>query len=386
MSLIINRLFNSVALAHMIVDVLNGTRNVLLAFLSKPLGLSNTSLGLISTLYAVISSLAQPIFGFIADRFGGRWVAAGGMAWMAVFFVLAVTIPGPIAIFFLILAGIGSGAFHPVGAVQATLAGRTQMAGRETTAASFFFLFGQSGWFLGPLLGGAVISWLGAPGLALLALALIPVTVYVAVQLKSALLEEKLVIPEGEKIPLRQRLLKLSVLALVLVSAFQAWAQSNVTTFLPKSLSDLGQPPAQYGLLTSLFMGGSAIGNVIGGNLADRYGKQRVVMVSLALATLPLLLMGIWEYSDWYYLLVPLSGLLTGAAFSVIVVLSQRIMPGGMGVATGLVLGFTFSAGALGALLSGMLADAVSLPATFTLAAGISLTAGLLAPLVKDHA
>lgn len=386
MLLLINRLFNSVALAHMIVDVLNGTRNVLLAFLSKPLGLSNTSLGLISTIYAVISSLAQPIFGFIADRFGGRWVAVGGMAWMAVFFVLAVTTPGPVAIFFLILAGIGSGAFHPVGAVQATLAGRTQMAGRETTAASFFFLFGQSGWFLGPLLGGAVISWLGAPGLALLALALIPVTVYVAIQLKSALIEDKKVLPEGENISLRDRLLKLTVLALVLVSAFQAWAQSNVTTFLPKYLSDLGQSPAQYGLLTSLFMGGSAIGNVIGGNLADRYGKQRVVMVSLALATVPLLLMGLWGYSEWFYLLVPLSGLLTGAAFSVIVVLSQRIMPGGMGVATGLVLGFTFSAGALGALLSGMLADAVSLPATFTLAAGISLAAGLLAPLVKDHA
>ena len=72
-------------------------------------------------------------------------------------------------------------------------------------------------------------------------------------------------------------------------------------------------------------------------------------------------------------------------SFSVIVVLSQRIIPAGMGMATGLVLGFTFAMGALGALLTGMLADVVGIPSAFLLSGGITLAGGLLAPLIKEE-
>ncbi len=385
MSLLLNKIFNSVALGHMVVDLLNGTRNVLLAFLSKPLGINNTALGLISTIYAVVASVAQPLFGYLADRFGYRWVAAGGMLWMAVFFILAVTIPGPISVILLIIASIGSGAFHPAGAVQATLAGRTQITGRETSTTSIFFLFGQTGWFMGPLLGGAVIDWLGPPGLVILAVVVLPVAIYVWKQLKVPLRDERAIKPTEANISLKKRLLKLSVFALVLVGAFQAWAQSNVTTFLPKYLSDLGYSASFYGLLTSLFMAGSAVGNVVGAHLSETYGKQRVIAFTLALGTIPLILMGLGGYSDGYYVLVPLSGFLTGMSFSVIVVLSQRIIPAGMGMATGLVLGFTFAMGALGALLTGMLADVVGIPSAFLLSGGITLAGGLLAPFIKEE-
>jgi len=296
-----------------------------------------------------------------------------------------VTIPGPISVVLLIIASIGSGAFHPAGAVQATLAGRTQITGRETSTTSIFFLFGQTGWFMGPLLGGAVIDWLGPPGLVILAVVVLPVAIYVWKQLKVPLRDERAIKPAEENISLKKRLLKLSVFALVLVGAFQAWAQSNVTTFLPKYLSDLGFSASFYGLLTSLFMAGSAVGNVVGAHLSETYGKQRVIAFTLGLSTIPLVFMGLGGYSDGYYALVPLSGFLTGMSFSVIVVLSQRIIPASMGMATGLVLGFTFAMGALGALLTGMLSDVVGIPSAFLLSGGITLAGGLLAPLIKEE-
>ena len=381
MALFLDKHFSSVALGHLVVDVMNGIRGVLLAFWSGPLGLSNSNIGLISALFAFTGSLVQPIFGYITDRFGARWVAAGGILWMGFFVALAVTVPGQIAIVFFVVAGLGSGAFHPAGAAQATLAGRTGYAGRETAAASYFFLFGQSGFFVGPALGGALLDAFKAPGLLILAAAAVPAGIFAAFALRSAPIEQHF--PENTKTGPRPKLEFLPVIALVIVGAFQSWTQSNVITFMPKYLSDLGQPASLYGFLTALFMGGSAIGNVIGGHMADRFGKTRVILISMTLAVVSMFFLARAEVS-WYYVWVPLSGGLTGASFPVIIVLAQRIVPVGTGLASGLIMGFCYSAGAIGAWLSGALADQAGIPTVFMLSAGICLVSALVAPLIHE--
>jgi predicted MFS family arabinose efflux permease len=174
------------------------------------------------------------------------------------------------------------------------------------------------------------------------------------------------------------------ILALIVVAALQAWAQQNINTFLPKFLSDIGQTPAIYGLMAGLFMGGSALGNVAGGNLADRFGRQRVATIMLALAVIPLFIISQIGFSPWLYLLIPLSGALTGAVHSIIVVLAQRLLRGGMALASGLILGFMFSSGALGTLLSGPIADRWGFPPVFLLTAGLALTASLVTLFLKE--
>ena len=79
MTLLLDALYSSVALGHFAVDLLNGQRAVLLTYLSGKLGLSNTLLGLFSTIYVICGALFQPVFGFIADRIGVRWVVVGGL-------------------------------------------------------------------------------------------------------------------------------------------------------------------------------------------------------------------------------------------------------------------------------------------------------------------
>ncbi len=377
MPLLSNSIFSSVAFGHLIVDLLNGSRPVLLAYLSGPLGLTNTTIGIVSTLYVWAASLSQPVFGWITDRYGPRWTGAGGILWMAVFFSLAMVLPGFLPLVCLVLASFGSAAFHPAGTMQATLIGRNLYAGRETTAASYFFLFGQAGLFFGPLITGPLLDNFGMTGLLLPAFLTLPIGLNAAQQLRGIPVIQ---VPKQTAADAGSQPVKAGYLVLLaLVAAFQAWAQQNMVTFVPKYLSDLGQAASTYGLIAGLFMGGSAVGNVIGGNLVDRYSKRRVAASGLALASIPLFLISQVGWSPWLYLLVPLAGACTGSVHSILVVLAQRVIPGGMAMASGLALGFMFSAGALGTLLSGPLADTQGFAPVFQLTAGLVLVGSLMA-------
>lgn len=381
MSLLLDSLFSSVALGHLIVDILNGQRAVLLAYLSVPLGLSNAAVGLVSAIYIVSAALIQPLFGHLADKIGARWVVAGGVLWMAVFFSLAVITPGREALFLLVFASLGSGAFHPAGAMQATLRGRERLAGRETTATATFFLFGQLGLFFGPLAGGPLLDRFGTAGLLLLTVLAVPVGVNAIYRMGPGvvLAERKPLPPAMERSSPVTMLASPAVLAFGMAAACQSWAQQNLVTFIPKYLSDLGQPAVIYGLVSAIFMGGSATGNMVGGHLADHYGKRRVAAIALILAGIPIYLISLVGHSPWLYLLVPLAGALTGAVHSILVVLAQRFIPGGMALASGLILGFMFTSGAIGTLLAGRLADLWGFPPVFQLTAGIALAGAVLA-------
>ena len=385
MPLLLDALFNSVAYGHFIVDALNGQRAILLTYWSRQTGMSNTTLALVTTIYVWVASLSQPVFGWLADRFGkSRLLAAGGILWLAAFFSLALTLPVEWAIPCIILASLGSAAFHPVGTMQAALRGKTLLAGRETTSTSWFFFFGQFGYFMGPIVGGPLLQQFGPVGLLALVAPAVVIGLNAAWRLKKPLTASRQAAKEEQLHGSGREFGKWFIVALVIVAALQSWTQQNINTFLPKYLSDLGQSPAVYGLMTGLFMGGSSIGNVLGGSLADRFGRKRVATIALALAGIPLFFISLVGWSPWLYLLVPLSGALTGAVHSIIVVLAQHVVRGGMALASGLTLGFMFSAGALGTLLSGPLADRWGFPPLFQMTAGLALVASLVALALRE--
>ena len=385
MNILLDSLFFAVAFGHFGVDILNGSVGVLLAYLSGPLGLTNTALGAMSTAYHVTGALTQPFFGYLTDRIGPRWVVAGGVLWIGVSFSLAAITPGLGVLAFLIAGSLGSGAFHPAGTMQATLVGRDRFAGRETSSSSYFFLLGQAGLFLGPLLGGLILGMTGPRGWLLLTAPVLPVAWNAARQLKF----NGFVAPNREKAqPVKKFTLQIGLAVLVafaLLAALRAMVQQNMNTFVPKYLSDLGYAPAVYGLITALFMGGSAIGNVMGGNLADRFGGRRVAGSTLFLCALPLAVLPLVHGIGWLYLLIPLAGAFSGASHSIVVVFAQRILPGGMATASGTILGFMFAMGALGTWWSGYLADLWGIPAVFWLSAGLTIAAAMLAGVLKDN-
>jgi len=174
------------------------------------------------------------------------------------------------------------------------------------------------------------------------------------------------------------------ILVLATVASLQSWAQSNMIAFVPKYLKDLGASAVTYGNLAGLFMGGSALGNVVGGHLGDKYTKRKVAAIALFLAAFPIYLISRIGFSPWLYLLIPLAGACTGSVHSIMVVLAQRIISGGMALASGLILGFIFSAGALGLLFTGPLAENYGFPTVLIMTTGLVLLASPLAWMLRE--
>ena len=377
MPLLFDSLFSSVAFSHLIVDVFNSSRPVLLTYL----GLTETQIALISTIYIWVSALTQPFFGWISDRVGPRWLAAGGVLWMTVFFTGAVFLPGAGGLLCLIIAALGSSAFHPVGTVQATLQGRNHLAGRETTATSLFFMAGQLGHFAGPILTGLILARLGLPAMIILPIVSIPIGLALAYQLRANHPHPK---PAQGDDRIRLEAGMGFIVLLAIVATLQSWSQANMINFVPKYIKDLGLSAVTYGNMAGLFMGGSALGNVIGGHFGDLYSKRKVASAALLFAAFPIYIMSQIGWSPWLYLLIPLAGACTGAVHSIMVVLAQRIISGGMALASGLILGFIFSSGALGMLLTGPLAENYGFPTVLVMTTGLVLLASPLAWMLKE--
>ncbi len=359
------------------VDVFNSARPVLLTYL----GLSETNIAIISTIYIWASALTQPFFGWMSDRIGPRWLAAGGVLWMTIFFTGAVYLTGTGGLICLIIAALGSSAFHPVATVQATLQGRSHLAGRETTAAGLFFTAGQIGHFIGPILTGLILARLGLHWLAILSVISIPIGVSLAYQLRHNHPHPRPKLDDG-RIRLQAGIGFIVLLAAV--ATLQSWAQSNMIAFVPKYIKDLGQSAVTYGNIAGLFMGGSALGNVIGGHLGDKYSKRKVAATALFLAALPMFIISRIGWSPWLYVLIPLAGACTGSVHSIMVVLAQRAVTGGMALASGLILGFIFSAGALGLLVTGPLAENYGFPTVLVMTTGLVLLASPLAWMLRE--
>jgi MFS family permease len=377
MSLLLDSLFSSVALSHFMVDVFNSARPVLLTYL----GLSETHIAIISTIYIWTSALTQPFFGWLSDRAGPRWLAAGGVLWMTIFFAGAVYVPGTGGLVCLIIAALGSSSFHPVGTAQATLQGRVHLEGRDTTATALFFMAGQIGHFIGPILTGLILAWLGLHWLVILSIVSIPIGFSLAYQLRHNHPHPR---PQHEDGHIRLQAGIGFIVLLAAVATLQSWAQSNMIAFVPKYIKDLGQTAVTYGNIAGLFMGGSALGNIIGGHLGDRFTKRKVAATALFLAAFPILVISRIGWSPWLYVLIPLSGAFTGAVHSIMVVLAQRAISGGMALASGLILGFIFSAGALGLLITGPLAEKFGFPTVLVMTTGLVLLASPLAWMLKE--
>lgn len=379
MQIFLDSLFSSIAIGHFTVDIFNSSRPVLLTYL----GLSESQIALYSTIYIWASSLAQPFFGWVSDRVGPRWLAAGGVLWMTVFYSAALFFPGNTGLVCLIIAALGSSSFHPVGTTQATLRGHELLKGRDTTAASFFFMSGQLGHFIGPVITGLILASYKIPGMYIIPIVSIPVAFTLIYQLRANHPHPK---TSGVSATAHVEAGFVFIVVLMLVATLQSWAQSNMVNLIPKYIKDLGQSETIYGSMAGLFMGGSALGNVVGGHLGDIYPKRFVSAAMLFLGTIPIYIASRIGWSWWLFLLIPLAGALTGAVNSIMVVLAQRVIPGGMALASGLALGFIFSSGALGLLYTGHLAEVYGFPFVLIMTTGMVLLAAPLALLLHEPA
>jgi len=358
MRLLKNLPFVAVSVGHFVVDALNGLPAILLAVFSVPFGLTNAAVGLLATSYGLAGALLQPIFGVASDRYGGKWLSVGGLLWLGAFFALVSVAPGETALVFLLMAGLGSGAFHPAGTMDAADIGRRDLAGKAATGAALFFLFGQIGSAVGPAAGGALIDRVGTTGILLLAALCLPAALLTLLARRGC---EASTFPHSERRndTLRDTLTSLLQLefGLILVMAIlRFWVQASTQAFLPKLLMEQGFSSTAYGALAGLFMLGGAAGGIAGGVLGDRIGSFPIMLGATALSVLPFYLLPVTS-GPFLPMLIVVAGMLCVAPHSIQVTMAQNALPGRSGLASGMILGSMFTLGGIGVFLTGLAAD-----------------------------
>jgi FSR family fosmidomycin resistance protein-like MFS transporter len=373
--------FLAVSLNHFAVDLLNSQLGILVVFLAPVLELDNSDIGLIVLISTSVGSLTQPIFGWLADRFSTRWLSGVSLLWIALWMSIAVSVNIQWFIPLSIVGCLGSAGFHAAGTERATNRGSTIMFGRAATAASLFFLFGLSGHAFGPAVGGIIIEKMGIRGILVLTIITLPVAVNSIYRLYWSVDDQKLVPNDksekkSDSVPEYYRNRWIIVAFVVMVLLRTAPGMTSMT-FLPKLFQDRGYAPGAYGIITSIYMGATAIGGLAGGLLADRWGRRRLIFWSLLAAVLPMYFYPVVT-GPTIYPSVFLAGGLNGASFSVVVVLAQALLPSRRAFASGLTLGFMFASGSLGSYLFGLAADVYPLSRVMQLNGLLCLMAALL--------
>ena len=381
MSLFRNKLYLAVTLGHFTIDVFNNMGAVLVTFFSVPMALSAAHIGLAVGTYQLVGGISQPVFGWLADRIGSRRLGPLSVIWTIGFLVVSVWLAQTthnFALFMLpfSLAALGSGAFHPQGAMHAA----TTLSGRAATATAVFFLFGQGGLATGPALGGFMLDRVGPSGIYGLAALTIPFLIFMTYAMREASVPpepatghktNQTFSPQGSI-----RWGAIGVLALLI--GLRSWAFLGTVAFLPKMFQDMGWDATSYGLITGIFWLASGTAGVIAGNLADQWGRRQVVFTTLLGGSVFLYFLPL--NSGWpAFPLAIISGGLMGASHSIIVVIAQAILPGRKAFASGVTLGYMFGVGAAAAWGVGLLADRWTLTLVIQAGAGIGLLATLLA-------
>ena len=265
------------SLAHLILESSFNYLPVTYALLIPRLGLTYGQIGAMALLATLTGSLTQPLFGWLSDRGDPRLLLVGSLLWGGSLMGLVGFMPSYTALTALVvLAALGSAAFHPPAAALSALA-ESSNRGR---AMSLFSVGGNLGTALSPLFIGLALSVAGLAATAVL----IPLAL-----LSGLLLAWRL---RGVGVPrLRAaagagaagRASAAALAAIILVVGARSYFQLGLVTYLPEWLRGQGQTLALAGAALTLLMVAVSAGSLFGGALSDRLGRLPVIGGSLAL-------------------------------------------------------------------------------------------------------
>ncbi len=355
-----NRALLVLMLGHFTNDMFGGVLPMLFPTMQGRFDLSNAQVGLAATAYTGMASLTQPLFGHLVDRWDRRWFASVVLLWHVVFVAAYGFAPSwPVFLLFAGLAGIASGAYHPLGASNASLVSDDRY---KNGAMSLYTVGGTSGWALGPLVAVALLALFGPRGTAALVVpgALVAALIFSQMRFVEQARRVRAAAGAARTVVAAARPAWSAVARVVGVTMLRSWAFFSVVQFIPLWYADLGYSPGFYGPLVTTIILAGAVGTLLGGALADRLGQRRVIVGSLALA-IPALLLFVGVPGPWALLTGALFGVTADASLSVTLVMAQKLVPGRVGVMSGVILGLGFITGGIGVPLTGRLADAVGI-------------------------
>jgi MFS transporter, FSR family, fosmidomycin resistance protein len=356
---------------HLATDLAQGSLPALLPFLKTEFDLTYTMASALVLAATISSSLIQPLFGLWSDVRGALWLLPAGVGLAGVGMALAAAAPSyPLTFLAVLAAGIGVAAYHPEGSKFASYASGS----RRASGMSFFSVGGNIGFALGPVYASALILTLGLKGGLLIALPGLAVAIGLVLVLRYLASFAPDESPREQRAAAAKTETRGLVLLLVVVG-LRSVAHMGLFTFIPLWEIHNGHGEAYGTFVLALFLFAGAVGTLLGGPLADRFGRRPVLRGSFIAAT-PLILVYVLVGGPIGVAAVTLSGACVIGTFGVSLVMSQEYMPGRVGMASGLSIGLAIGLGGVAALVLGALADTVDLE-TAVLATAIGPTLAL---------
>ncbi|HKW08507.1 MAG TPA: MFS transporter [Candidatus Dormibacteraeota bacterium] len=341
-------------LGHFTVDSYVGVLPVFYPLLIGRFRLSLATVGLVSLAYGGMAAISQPLFGLLVDRYGTRLTGLA-LAWTAIVF----SVIGFVNNFQLLLAlalasGLGSGAFHPSGAVDVR---GLLPAWRRSFGMSIYVTAGTVGVAAGPLIGILVFGAFGIHGTGLLVVPGLVTGGYLLWRMRN---QASTATAAVRKAATSQAVPVFALAVVIGVMMSRSWTVNVFQAFTPTWYRQLGYGPEFYGPLATTLVLASAVGTVGCGSLADRYGRRTVILGTLVLSIPAILLFTIYP-GPWAFGSAVLIGFLAASTAPLMLLMAQQLMAARAGLASGLVMGLGFVTGAIGVPINGAIADAIGL-------------------------
>lgn len=377
----------AVSVCHLLNDMVQSLLPSIYPILKVSFHLNFGQIGLITLTYQVVASLLQPFIGLYADRRPMPYALAIGMCFTLIGIVLLAFAPSyRLLLVASAIVGTGSAIFHPESSRVAHLAS----GGQHGFAQSLFQVGGNTGSAIGPLLAALIVLPQGQFGVAwfsIAALAGIIVLIQVGRWRSHHLArktESHVRLDCSSTLPRKSVVKSVAVLAALTFSKY-FYLASMIGYFTFYLIARFHLPVRSAQLHLFVFLGAVAAGTFFGGPIGDRIGPKYVIWCSI-LGVLPFTLALPYTNLFWTGILSAIIGFGIASAFPAIVVYAQQLLPGRVGLVSGIFFGIAFGMGGIGAAVLGHIADLYGIQFVYYLCAwlpAIGLLTGFLPNLDK---
>jgi len=341
---------------HMAVDFAGGALPALLPFLKDRFGLSYTLVAVLVLASSVSSSIVQPLFGLWSDRRGAIWLIPAGVVVGGVGIAVAAASPAyGLVVLWVVISGLGTAAYHPEGSKFAAYAS----GARRASGMSLFSVGGNIGYALGAVVTTPIVVAFGLTGGLLL---MVPCLVVggLLLRLVPFLLSLEPADPQAARRAVRGEERRGAMVLLLAVVAFRSVAWFGLITFVPLWEVSLGHTKSYGSHLLSLMLLCGAVGTLLAGPAADRFGRRPVLMASNVVVPPAILAFVLVGGVPGAIALCVIGPAVVGT-FGVTMVMSQEYLPRHIGMASGLSIGLSIGLGGIAAVILGAVADSIDL-------------------------
>lgn len=370
------KILSAISLTHFLNDMIQSLILAIYPLLKSNYALSFAQVGLITLTFQFTASVLQPVVGLYTDRYPKPYSLFCGMGiTLTGLLLLSVAHTYDVILIAAALIGTGSSVLHP----ESSRVARMASGGRYGLAQSIFQVGGNTGSAMGPLLAAWIVIPRGQSSIAWFSLAALLAMIvlwqvggwYKRKKSRTGLQSKHQPSHIADKLPSRTVTGAMVVLLILIFSKFIYMASiSSYFTFYLMTKFHVSVRSAQLHLFVFLFA--VAAGTLLGGPVGDRIGRKRVIWASIA-GVAPFTLLLPYVGLAWTGVLTFVIGLVLASAFSAILVFAQELMPGKVGMVSGLFFGLAFGTAGIGAAVLGRVADSYGIEFVYRLCSFLPL-------------